>query len=205
MDGRVDSPLGFSPLWFEPRLGPREKAKFCLQMVRWFFPGFSGFRPPLMNDRLDISEIFLKGPKNPNQKKKKKKKKKNGNLQPEQTKPRWTIMSFPLDNNNQAPTFWNRLRKNPNEERSKVISHNWVKNCACYLPHNIHFVKFRYPALKQHLFYDCFCYKYLILHCSFDRNDRGLADKVVRGSIYQPTGPVLMLYFWLCIEICRYV
>ena len=32
---------------------------------RWsggFFPGFSGFRPPLMNDQLDISEIFLKGP-----------------------------------------------------------------------------------------------------------------------------------------------
>ena len=27
-----------------------------------FFPGFSGFRPPLMNDRIDISEIFLKGP-----------------------------------------------------------------------------------------------------------------------------------------------
>ena len=26
------------------------------------FPGFSGFRPLLMNDRLDISEIFLKGP-----------------------------------------------------------------------------------------------------------------------------------------------
>ena len=41
-----------------------------------FYPGFSGFRPPLMNDRHDISEIVLKGPKNPNQKKKKKKKKK---------------------------------------------------------------------------------------------------------------------------------
>ena len=26
-----------------------------------FSPGVSGFRPPLMNDRLDISEIFLKG------------------------------------------------------------------------------------------------------------------------------------------------
>ena len=38
------------------------KAKFCLRMVRWFFSGFFGFRPPLMNDRLDISEIFLKGP-----------------------------------------------------------------------------------------------------------------------------------------------
>ena len=32
-----------------------------------------------MNDRLDISEIFLKGPLNPNQKKKKKKKKKKKN------------------------------------------------------------------------------------------------------------------------------
>ena len=38
------------------------KAKFCLRMVRWFFSGFSGFRPPSMNDRLDISELFLKGP-----------------------------------------------------------------------------------------------------------------------------------------------
>ena len=51
------------------------KAKFCLRMVRWFFSGFSGFRPPSMNDRLDISEIFLKGLQNPNQKKKKKKSK----------------------------------------------------------------------------------------------------------------------------------
>ena len=30
-------------------------------MVRWFFSGFSGFRPPLMNDRLAICEVFLKG------------------------------------------------------------------------------------------------------------------------------------------------
>ena len=28
----------------------------------FFFPGLSGFHPPLMNDWLDISEIFLKGP-----------------------------------------------------------------------------------------------------------------------------------------------
>ena len=35
------------------------------------FPGFSGFRPPLMNDWLDISEILLKkGRKNPNQNRK---------------------------------------------------------------------------------------------------------------------------------------
>ena len=36
-------------------------------------PRFSGFCPPLMNDRLDIiSEIYLKGLLNPNKKKKKK-------------------------------------------------------------------------------------------------------------------------------------
>ena len=46
---------------------------FCLRMVRWFFPGLSGFRPPLLNDQLDRNEIFLKGLLNPNQKKKKKK------------------------------------------------------------------------------------------------------------------------------------
>ena len=38
-------------------------------MVRWFFPGFSGLRLPLMYNGRDISEIFLKGSK----KKKKKK------------------------------------------------------------------------------------------------------------------------------------
>ena len=32
-----------------------------------FYPGFSDFRSPLINDRLDISEIFLKGQENPNQ------------------------------------------------------------------------------------------------------------------------------------------
>ena len=37
------------------------KAKFCLRMVKWFLSRFSGFRPLLMNDRLDTSEIFLKG------------------------------------------------------------------------------------------------------------------------------------------------
>ena len=41
-----------------------------------FSPGSPVFAPPSMNDRLDISEIFLKGPSNQNQKKKKKKKKK---------------------------------------------------------------------------------------------------------------------------------
>ena len=38
------------------------KAKLSLRRVRCFFPGFSGFRPPLMKDQLDISEIFLKRP-----------------------------------------------------------------------------------------------------------------------------------------------
>ena len=38
------------------------KAKFCLRMVMCFFPGFSGFCPPLMNNQLCISEILLKGP-----------------------------------------------------------------------------------------------------------------------------------------------
>ena len=54
------NPLGFLPLWFEPCHGQCVKAKFCLLMVRCFFPGFPGFRLPLMNDRLDISGIFLK-------------------------------------------------------------------------------------------------------------------------------------------------
>ena len=54
------------------------KPSYASEWSGGFYPGFSGFRPPLMNDRLDINEIVLKGPKNPNQKKKKKKKKKNG-------------------------------------------------------------------------------------------------------------------------------
>ena len=53
--------LGFSLLWFEPCSGHMWEAKFCIQMVRWFSPGFSGFRPSLMKDWLNISEIFLKG------------------------------------------------------------------------------------------------------------------------------------------------
>ena len=48
------NPLGFSPQWFKP-------CSSHMWESRWFFPGFSGFRPPLMNDRLDISEIFTKG------------------------------------------------------------------------------------------------------------------------------------------------
>ena len=43
--------------WFEPRSG----GQILLMdgQVFFFFSGFSGFRPPLMNDGLDISEIFL--------------------------------------------------------------------------------------------------------------------------------------------------
>ena len=52
------------------------KPSYASEWSGGFYPGFSGFRPPLMNDRLDISEIVLKGPKNPNQEKKKKKKEK---------------------------------------------------------------------------------------------------------------------------------
>ena len=37
------------------------KPSFAYGQV-FFFPGFSGFCPPLMNGRLDISEIFLKEP-----------------------------------------------------------------------------------------------------------------------------------------------
>ena len=57
------NPLGFSPLWFEPRSGHMWESQVLLtdgQVV--FLRVTSGFRPPLMNDRLDISEIFLKGP-----------------------------------------------------------------------------------------------------------------------------------------------
>ena len=52
------------------------KAKFCLWVVRWFFPEFSSFRPPLMDDRLNMGEIFLKGQK------KKEKKMKNQIIYP---------------------------------------------------------------------------------------------------------------------------
>ena len=47
------------------------KGVICLRMIRWFSPGYSGFRQPLMNDQLDISEIFLKETRKPKSKKKK--------------------------------------------------------------------------------------------------------------------------------------
>ena len=48
--------------------------KFCLRMVRWFFTGFSGFRPPLMNDQIDMCYILERAvkPKSKNKKKKEK-------------------------------------------------------------------------------------------------------------------------------------
>ena len=47
-----------SSLWFESRSGHMWESQVLLSddLV------FSGFRPPLMNDRLNISEIILKGP-----------------------------------------------------------------------------------------------------------------------------------------------
>ena len=63
VDRRVDSKsTRFLTAVVRALLGSRGKAKFCLRMVRWFLPGFSGFPPSLRNNRLDISEIFLKGP-----------------------------------------------------------------------------------------------------------------------------------------------
>ena len=44
------------------------KPSYASEWSGGFYPGFPGFRPPLMNDRLDISEIALKGPKNSNKK-----------------------------------------------------------------------------------------------------------------------------------------
>ena len=56
------NPLGFSTLWFEPRSGHMWESQVLLKAGQVGFPGFSSFFPPFMNDRLDISEIFLKGP-----------------------------------------------------------------------------------------------------------------------------------------------
>ena len=48
--------------WFEPRSGHMWENQVLLTDDQLVLPGFFGFRPLLMNDRLDISEIFLKGP-----------------------------------------------------------------------------------------------------------------------------------------------
>ena len=61
VDRRID-PLGFLPLWFEPRTGHIWESQVLLTDGRVVFPGVSGFRPPLMKDRLDINEIFFKEP-----------------------------------------------------------------------------------------------------------------------------------------------
>ena len=51
-----------SPLWFEPCSGHMWESQVLLTDGQvGFFPGFSSFRPPSMNDWLDISKIFLKG------------------------------------------------------------------------------------------------------------------------------------------------
>ena len=53
--------LAFTSLVFEPRSGHMWESQVLLTDEQLFFPGFSGFRPSLMNDRLDKCEIFLKG------------------------------------------------------------------------------------------------------------------------------------------------
>ena len=57
----VDNTLGFSALWFEPCSGHMLESQVLLIDGQVFFPRFPGFRPPLLNDCLDMSEIFLKG------------------------------------------------------------------------------------------------------------------------------------------------
>ena len=56
------NPLGFSPLWFEHRSGHMWESQVLLTDGQVIFPRVLRFRPPLMNDLLDISEILLKGP-----------------------------------------------------------------------------------------------------------------------------------------------
>ena len=41
-------------------LGVHVRCQVLHRYVRWIFSGYSSFRPPLINDRLDISEISLK-------------------------------------------------------------------------------------------------------------------------------------------------
>ena len=54
--------LRLSPLWFEPRSSRCEMPN-ATPVGQVVFLRHSGFRPPLINDRLDISEILLKGRK----------------------------------------------------------------------------------------------------------------------------------------------
>ena len=61
LSGTLKASIAGPPLWFEPGSGHVGKPNSSYKWSGGFFPGFSGFRPPLMKDRLDISEIFLKG------------------------------------------------------------------------------------------------------------------------------------------------
>ena len=66
------NPLGFSQLWFQPSSGHVGKPSSAYGWSGgFFFPGsLLFFSPPLMNDWLNISEIFLKGPNKKKQNKK---------------------------------------------------------------------------------------------------------------------------------------
>ena len=58
------NPLGFSTLWLEPHSGHIWESQVLLMDGQVVFPPGSPVfsSPPLMNDQLDISEKFLKGP-----------------------------------------------------------------------------------------------------------------------------------------------
>ena len=58
VDGRVN-PLGFPQLWFKPCSGHMWESQVLLTDGQVVFPRFLGFRPPLMNNQLNISDIFL--------------------------------------------------------------------------------------------------------------------------------------------------
>ena len=62
VDLRVDT-ITFLTAVVRASLGSHVGKPILLTDGQVVFPGFSGFRPPLMNDRLGISEIFLKGHK----------------------------------------------------------------------------------------------------------------------------------------------
>ena len=53
--------MSFSPLWFEPAVAC-EKPSSAYRWLDGFSPGSPVFAHLLVNDRLNISEIFLKGP-----------------------------------------------------------------------------------------------------------------------------------------------
>ena len=74
----------------------------------------------------------------------------SGDLKPKHKKTtNTTTMSPTTDTDGQAPTIWNRLRREPSlawepshrreiKEGSKAIIHNWVYSHACSYPQNIH-------------------------------------------------------------------